>query len=236
MDWFSMETLAALFSILMIDIVLSGDNAIVIALASRNLPTEQQKKAIFWGTFGAIAIRVLLTAIVVLLLKIPFLQLAGGLLLIWIALKLLIEEKGHEIDPIKAGSNLRTAIQTIIFADVVMSLDNVLAVAGAARGHITLIIIGVAISIPIMVWGSRLILKMINRFPIIVQIGVAILAWTAGDMILKDRQVIEWFGSSMHILEWVLPITLIIAVLLIGNGIRRRTKKSLHKQVSESND
>lgn len=226
MEIFTLEGMTALLSILMIDIVLSGDNAIVIALASRNLPKEQQKKAIFWGTAGAILIRVILTIFVLFLLKVPFLQLIGGILLLWIAYKLLADDKDAHISSVKSSSNLAAAIRTIIFADLVMSLDNVIAVAGAAKGHVPLIIIGIAISIPIMVWGSRLILRIMEKYPIILYIGVAILAWTGGDMILKDQKVQEWLAPSLDILKWVLPVASVILILLIGYISKKRHIRS----------
>lgn len=226
MEIFTLEGITALLSILMIDIVLSGDNAIVIALASRNLPKDQQKKAIFWGTGGAILVRVLLTVFVLFLLEIPFLQLIGGILLLWIAYKLLADDKDAHVSTVKGSKSLSAAIQTIIFADIVMSLDNVIAVAGAAKGHVPLIIIGIAISIPIMVWGSQLILRVMERYPIILYIGVAILAWTGGDMILKDKKVQEWLAPSLDILEWVLPIASVVLILLIGYISKKRHIRS----------
>lgn len=227
MEIFTTEGILALLSILMIDIVLSGDNAIVIALASRNLPKEQQKKAIFWGTGGAILVRVILTIFVLFLLEIPYLQLIGGILLLWIAYKLLTDDK-HEDDvsTIKGSRSLGVAIRTIIFADIVMSLDNVIAVAGAAKGHVPLIIIGIAISIPIMVWGSQLILRIMERYPVILYIGVAILAWTGADMILKDEKVHGWVGASLDLLEWVLPIASVVLILLIGYIQKKRHMRS----------
>lgn len=217
MDFFTVETLWALFSIVMIDLVLSGDNAIVIALASRNLPPHQQNQAIFWGTAGAIIIRVLLTIVVFFLLKIPYLQLIGGVLLLWIAYSLLTEDDQDEQgEKIKAGKTLFAAIQTIVFADLIMGLDNILAIAGAAHNQLILIIIGLAISIPIMIWGSKLILKIMERFPIIIQLGVAIIAWTAGDMVLNDPRVKNWVGASIHYLEWVLPASCVLLVLGAG--------------------
>lgn len=226
MEIFTVEGIIALLSILMIDIVLSGDNAIVIALASRNLPKDQQKKAIFWGTGGAIVVRVILTIFVLFLLKIPFLQLVGGILLLWIAYKLLADDKDEHVSAVKSTNTLAAAIKTIIFADIVMSLDNVIAVAGAAKGHVPLIIIGIAISIPIMVWGSQLILRIMERYPIVLYIGVAILAWTGGDMILKDKKVREWVAPSVDLLEWVLPIASVILILLIGYFSKKRHIRS----------
>ncbi|WP_043932153.1 TerC family protein, partial [Bacillus sp. EB01] len=176
MELFSPEFWAALGSLIIIDLVLAGDNAIVIGLAARNLPKKQQKQAIIWGTVGAIVIRATATILVVYLLEIPGLRLIGGLLLLVIAYKLLTEESGHEV---KAQTTFWGAIWTIIVADALMGLDNVLAVAGAADGHPLLVILGLLISIPIVVWGSTIILKWMERFPIIITIGAAVLAYTA---------------------------------------------------------
>lgn len=183
MEFLSNEFLWALISIVFIDLVLAGDNAIVIGMAARNLPPEQQRKAIVWGTAGAIAIRLLSTLVVVWLLKIPALMVAGGVLLLWIALKLLIEKKNHEVG---ASDNLFSAVKTIVIADGVMGIDNVIGVAGLAHGDMTLIIIGVLITIPIVIWGSTAFIKLIERYPVIVYLGGAILAWTAGGMIAGD--------------------------------------------------
>lgn len=183
MDLFSIEFFTALLSIVVIDLVLAGDNAIVIGLAARNLPKEQQKKVIIWGTVGAIVIRAIATMLVVYLLKIPGLLLVGGIILIWIAYKLITEEDGHEV---QSGDSIWAAIRTIIIADAVMGLDNVLAVAGAAHGSFLLVILGLLISIPIVVWGSTIILKFIEKYPFIILVGAAVLAWTAAKMIVKE--------------------------------------------------
>lgn len=222
MDLFSVQALSAVLSIIMINLILSGDNAVVIALASRNLPGNLRNKAIFWGTFGAVVVRVILTIAILWLMKIPFMQLFGGILLVWIAYKLLAEEENHDETNIKGSKSLLRAIQTIIVADLVMSLDNVLAIAAAAEGHIPLIILGIAISIPIMVFGSTLIMKLMERFPIIIQVGVAILAYTAGEMILDDKKVHDWIAPNLDFLEWVIPLGLIVLVLFFGNLAKRK--------------
>lgn len=204
---------SALLAIVVIDLVLAGDNAIVIGLAARNLPKVQQKKVIFWGTFGAIAIRSLLTLAVVWLLKIPGLLLFGGLMLIWIAYKLLVEEKDH--GNLQAGQNLWAAVKTIIIADTVMGLDNVLAVAGAAHGSFLLVVLGLLISVPIVVWGSTLILKWIERYPAIIYIGSAVLAWTATKMIV-DEPFLKGFFEENSLLKWGLTIAIVAGVLILG--------------------
>ena len=191
MDLFSPEFLSALAAIVVIDLVLAGDNAIVIALAARNLPKRLQTRAIFWGTFGAIAVRSAMTLVVVWLLKIPGLLLAGGLLLIWIAYKLVApkQDDGHAVDP---AASFWGAMKTIVVADAVMGLDNVLAVAGAAQGSYALVVLGLLISVPIVIWGSTLILKWVERFPAIIYVGAAVLAWTAAKMVASEPLIQEY--------------------------------------------
>ena len=185
MELFSAGFFSALLAIIIIDLVLAGDNAIVIALAARSLPAHLRRKAILWGTFGAIAVRTAMTLVVVWLLKIPGLLLLGGALLVWIAWKLLADnqDEGHEIS---AAGTFWGAMKTIVVADAVMGLDNVLAVAGAAHGSFALVVIGLLVSIPIVIWGSQLILKYVERYPGIIYIGGAVLAWTAAKMIVSE--------------------------------------------------
>jgi len=189
------QFVSALLAIIVIDIVLAGDNAIVIALAARALPARLQKRAIVWGAVGAIAVRSLMTVIVVWLLKIPGLMLAGGLALIWIAHRLLTpdESGGDEHSP--AATTFWGAMRTIVIADAVMGLDNVLAVAGAAHGSVLLVVAGLVISIPIVVWGSTLILHWIERFPALLYVGGAVLAWTAAKMIADEPLYQAWLDE-----------------------------------------
>ncbi len=210
-------------NIIILDLVLSGDNAVVIGMAARNLPAEQRKKAILLGTAVAIVLRAALTMIATYLLKVPLLMTVGGLLLLWIAVKLLIEkdDKHADVSPV---NSLRSAIKTIIIADVVMSLDNVLAVAGAAHGNVFLVIFGLALSIPIIMWGSKLIATIMNKFPWIVYIGAAILGYTAGDLIVGDKYVKDWITIDM--IEKVIPIVLAVAVLVVGMIVRKRMETS----------
>ncbi|MFB9761039.1 TerC family protein [Ectobacillus funiculus] len=220
MDLFSPEFFSALLAIIVIDLVLAGDNAIVIGLAARRLPKDQQKKVIIWGTVGAIGIRALATLVVVSLLKIPGLLLIGGLLLLWIAYKLLTDEKGHDV---KEGNNFWEAIRTIIIADALMGLDNVLAVAGAAHGSFMLVILGLIISVPIVVWGSTLILKFVERFPIIITLGAAVLAWTASKMIVEEPFLKPYFANP--IIKYGFELLVVAAIVLAGT----LKKKSSHK-------
>ena len=195
MEILSAQFLSALVAIVIIDLALAGDNAIVIALAARALPRDLQRKAIIWGTVGAIAVRVVMTMAVVWLLGIPGLMLAGGLVLVWIAYRLLkpADEGGHEI---KQAAGFWGAMQTIVIADAAMGLDNVLAVAGAAHGSFLLVVLGLIISIPIVIWGSTLVLRLLERFPWIIQIGVAVLAWTAAKMMISEPLVKDFFAAQ----------------------------------------
>src|SRR5882724_8331460 len=185
---------AALGSIILANIVLSGDNAVVIALAARALPPEQQRKAIFWGSAAATVIRIGLTVIAVEMLKWPYLKVVGALLLLYIGISLLSEDSGEE-DGHKEIGSMSAAVRTILIADLVMSLDNVLAVAAAAKGNTPLLVIGLAVSIPLIIFGSTLLLKVMERFPIIITLGAALLGFLAGEMLLTDPAVTERFGS-----------------------------------------
>jgi YjbE family integral membrane protein len=211
--------LSDLLTIVLLDLVLAGDNAIVIALAARNLPRALQKRAVIWGTLGAIAVRIVLTVIVVYLLGLPGLMLAGGLLLLPIAWKLLKPGQGDHGRPPPAGS-FWSALRTIVLADVLMGLDNVLAIAGAAKGHMGLVVAGLLISIPLVVWGSTLILRLIERFPVIVYAGAAAIAWTAGRMISHEALWREWFdahGAMKRVLEIGLAL-----LICLGSYLRNR--------------
>ncbi|EIT83955.1 integral membrane protein [Fictibacillus macauensis ZFHKF-1] len=203
----------SLLQILLINIVLSGDNAVVIALACRNLQERHKNKAIFFGTFGAIFLRIALTFVAVYLLRIPFLNFAGGLLLLWIAVNLL---RGDDDENIEGQSSLSGAIRTIIIADLVMSIDNIVAVAGAANGNITLIILGLIISIPLIIWGSQVLMRIMDRFPIIILLGAALLGYTAGEMMLKDQAVGRFLDNMPWNVNLFLPIILAVLVVLVG--------------------
>lgn len=196
MEFASPEFWAAVAAIIMIDLVLAGDNAIVIGLAARNLPADLQKKAVFWGAIGAVFVRVLLTTLVVWLLKIPGFLVAGGLALLWIAHGLVADEGGGESEEnIVPAVGFRQAIQTIIVADTIMGVDNVLAVAGAAHGSLMLVIFGLIVSIPIVMLGSTLILKAVERWPIIITLGAAVLGWTAAKMVTSEAFLKDFFNE-----------------------------------------
>lgn len=223
MDLFQTEMITALLSIVIIDLVLAGDNAIVIGLAARNLPKQDQKKVIFWGSFGAIVIRTIATLVVVWLLKIPGLLLVGGVLLLWIAYKLLVEEKKHDV---KSGVSTWAAIRMIIVADALMGLDNVLAVAGASEGSPLLVILGLLISVPIVVWGSTIILKFVDRFPIIITIGAGVLAWTASKMIVGEPFLSIYFSNSF--VKYGLEAVIVVAVVALGIWKKNKSKEVSH--------
>lgn len=220
MEWFSLDFFLSLFSIIIIDLVLAGDNAIVIGMAARNLPKKQQKHAILWGTLGAIVIRSLATVFVVWLLKIPGLLLVGGILLIWIAYQLLVEKK-QDHDSVESVTSIGAAIRTIIIADTVMSLDNVLAVAGAAHGNFILVVLGLLISVPIIIWGSRLFIKLADRFPLIIYLGGGVLAWTAAKMITDEKLLQSWMDEPL--LKWGITVLIVAGVLTLGTLKNRKT-------------
>ncbi len=194
---FSPAWLSALVTIVVIDLVLAGDNAIVIGLAARNVPRELQRRVVLWGTAGAIVVRALLTLVVVWLLKIPAFLLIGGIALVYIGWKLTqADESNHSIE---AGTSMRSAIQTIIVADAVMGVDNVLAVGGAAQGSMLLVVIGLAVSIPIVVWGSTLVLRWVERYPAILWLGAAVLGWTAAKMIASEPLIRPWLDAHASV-------------------------------------
>jgi YjbE family integral membrane protein len=210
-----------LLQIIFLDLILSGDNAIVIAMAARNVPKDLQKRAILIGTGGAIGLRLLFAAIIVPLLKIPLIGAVGGLMLVWIAYKLLADNHDPGDNP-QGGATVWSAVKTIIIADAVMSLDNVLALAGVAHEFVP-IMIGVLISIPIIIWGSSFIMKAMEKFPIIIYAGAAMLAWSAGKMIVEDK-IIGGFVPSTA-LHLAVQVILTIAVVGIGYMKNKKMKK-----------
>ncbi len=208
-EFLSAGFLSALFAIVLIDLVLAGDNALIIGLVARNLPKNTQRRVIFWGTFGAIAVRAVMAILVVYILDLPGFMLAGGLALVWIARKLLTpEEQGSESHLVKGpATSFAGAIRTIVIADAVMGVDNVLAIGGAASGSVLLIVLGLAISVPIIVWGSQLVIRLVDRFPSVVLLGGAVLAWTGYSMVVREPLLASWFAGH--------PATKLVAVILI---------------------
>jgi YjbE family integral membrane protein len=224
MEFFSAAWWSALLAIILIDLVLAGDNAIVIALAARNLPQHLQKKAILWGTVGAIAVRSVMTVAVVWLLQIPGLMLVGGLGLLWIAYKLLADDgSGKDHGPVAA--TFWGAMKTIVVADALMGIDNVLGVAGAAHGAFDLVIIGLLVSVPIVVFGSTVVLKLVERFPVIIQAGAAVLAFTAAKMIVDEPLLDAVFDVHAPV-RWIAYTAAIAGVLAAGRWAARRQPPS----------
>ena len=232
MELFSSPWWSALLAIILIDLVLAGDNAIVIALAARNLPPHLQKKAIAWGTVGAIAVRSVMTVGVVWLLKIPGLMLVGGLGLLWIAYKLLADQGNKDHDG-PVANTFWGAMKTIVVADALMGVDNVLGVAGAAHGSFDLVVIGLVISVPIVVFGSTLVLKLVERFPVIIQIGSAVLAFTAAKMVVSEQLLGGIYGGPAslpadslrhNVAEWSTYALSVAGVLGAGWWVTRKSK------------
>jgi len=208
----------AVLQIIAIDILLGGDNAVVIALACRNLPEKQRKLGIFWGVFGAIALRVVITIFAVTLLAIPFLKIVGAILLLWIGLKLVMPQEGEGEHNIDASASLMGAIKTIIVADFVMSLDNVIAVAAAAKDSTALIVFGLVVSVPIIVWCNTFILKMMERYPVIIVLGGGLLGYIAGDMFVRDPVLKDWMDANLAWMRDYHIAGIIGAVLVIAVG------------------
>ena len=226
------QFLSALLAIIVIDIVLAGDNAIVIALAARSLPAHLQKRAIVWGAIGAIGVRSLMTVIVVWLLKMPGLLLAGGLLLLWIAYRLLLPDDGEGGGHGPAATTFWGAMRTIVIADAVMGLDNVLAVAGAAHGSYLLVVTGLAISVPIVVWGSTLVLRLVDRFPTVVYVGAGVLVWTAVKMISGESLLRPWLEASPALAAALfVAIPLVLWIGFVRN--HRRFESRIHARLAE---
>ena len=236
LEFFQTLNWSSVFQIILIDILLGGDNAVVIALACRNLPQKTRMQGILWGTAGAIILRVILIAFAVTMLQIPFLKIVGGLLLFWIGIKLLIpEDDSHNVS---GGSTLMAAIKTIIIADFVMSLDNVIAIAAAAQradeGHqLGLVIFGLLVSVPIIVWGSTIVLKLIDRFPIVITIGGGLLGWIAGGMLFSDVATQRYLVMPTSLANYQTELTYAaeiigaVVVVLVGLTLARR-KKAAH--------
>lgn len=215
--------------IIMIDILLGGDNAVVIALACRQLPVRQRLKGILWGTAGAIVLRVILIAFALTLLQVPYLKLVGAALLLWIGVKLLASQE-EEHSNIQGSDKLWAAVKTVIVADLVMSIDNVIAIAGAAasareKHQLTLVIFGLLVSVPIIIWGSQLILKLMDRFPVIIKAGGMLLGWIAGTMVHSDPAVLDWLPQTV-VWNYGLGAAGALAVSLMGATLKRRIQKT----------
>jgi YjbE family integral membrane protein len=227
MDFGTTQFWVALLQIIAIDIVLGGDNAVVIGLACRRLPPHQRRLGILWGMAGAIGLRVVLIMFAVTLLAVPYLKIIGAVLLLWIGTKLLLpepDEGGHNIE---AGTTLAAAIKTIIVADAVMSLDNVIAIAGAAGDSKFLVVFGLLLSIPIIMLGSQLVIKLMDRFPVVIVAGGALLGWIAGGMLVTDVATVDWFEQSVPGAQWIGPaigagFVVVLGKLLAARMLTRR--------------
>jgi len=221
MDLSSPDFWFAVLQIIAIDLVLSGDNAVVIALACRNLPAEQRRRGVLYGVIGAIGLRVALTAFAAGVLGYPYLKLIGGLLLLWIGVKLLLptDDEGHNI---KGADNLWGAVRTIVVADLVMSLDNVVAVAAASRDSVMLLLFGLAVSIPLIVWTSQLFMRLMDRFPFIVVLGAGLLGYVAGGMLVSDPLFKDWFGERLTDAQYVIGAVGAGLVMAVGTWLARR--------------
>ncbi len=214
---------ADVLKIIAIDLLLSGDNAVVIALACRNLPKEQRKQGIIFGMAGAVLLRVVLTFFAVSLLSVPYVKLVGALLLVWIGVKLILPDDEHNEGNVKADTRLIGAVRTIIVADFVMSLDNVLGVAAAAKGNAILLVMGLLISIPLIAWSSQLVLKLIDRFPYFIYAGGALLGYVAGEMLVAELLGLARFAPLLEAVpHWLVPAGLAMLVLAIGKYLALR--------------
>lgn len=210
-------------SIVLLDIVLAGDNALVIALAVRSLPPKQQLWGRVFGTLGAVGLRLIFIAAITWLLGVPLLRFVGGLVLVWIAVKLVLQSPGEE-GKVREGTTLKEAIGIIILADVVMSFDNVMAISAAARGDLVLVVFGLLLSLPLVVWGSGLLARLMNRFPLIIWLGGGVLGWVAVKMMLDDPMVIEWLGHALaHTLHHIAPFVLGAVIAGLGWWFARGT-------------
>jgi YjbE family integral membrane protein len=222
MDFSSPAFWIAVLQIIAIDILLGGDNAVVIALACRRLPEAQRRKGIFWGVVGAIGLRVVLIFFALQLLALPYLKLIGALLLFWIGVKLLLPEEGEGHGNVEGSTTLAGAIKTIVVADAVMSLDNVIAVAGAADGSMALVVFGILVSIPIVVWGSQLVLRLMDRYPVVITLGGALLGWIAGTMMLTDVGVERSIGEQPAAFRYAAGVAGALLVVAIGRMLAAR--------------
>src|SRR5689334_6627775 len=222
-DLFTAQFLISVLEIILINILLSGDNAVVIALACRNLPDKLRRKGILWGVLGAIVLRIILTFFAMSLLDYPWLKLIGAALLIWIGIKLIVGEE-HVEHEVKASDRLISAVWTILIADLVMSLDNVMAVTAAAKGDLALIIFGLVISIPLVIFGSQIIMRLIERLPLLVPAGGGLLGYIAGDLATDDPVAAPWIEAHVPLVDWLAPIVGMAVVVVPGLWLARRRR------------
>ena len=225
MDISSPQFWLAALQIIYINILLSGDNAVVIALACRDLPPAQRRWGIIWGAAGAIVLRIILTIFAVTLLTLPWLKIVGGVLLLWIGIKLILQEEDGDQE-VQASDRLWSAVRTVIVADLVMSVDNVLGVAAAAKGSVVLLVFGLVVSIPLVIAGSQIILKLIERFPWIILAGGGLLGWIAGKMVVEDSAIAPWVHANAEWLDWAAPVAGVAIVIGGARWLTRRTAAS----------
>lgn len=224
MDIYSIEFLTALLAIILIDLVLAGDNALLIGMVAKNIPEKDQRKVILLGAIGAIGVRIIFTMIAVKLLEINGLLLVGGVLLTYISIKLILSENETDLHPAKRS--FWGAIGTILLADFLMGIDNIIAVAGAAQGEYILVIIGLIISIPLIIWGSTFVIRLIDRFPIVIFIGAGILAWTAAKMIVNDVYITPYINGQSILLFELLTVSFVLSIGFISKKIVRAKTKT----------
>jgi YjbE family integral membrane protein len=227
-EFLSGELAARFLGVLAIDLILSGDNAVVIALAVRQLEGKTRRRAIFWGAFGAVALRLFFAAIITYLLRIPLIQAVAALLLIWIAWRLVFDSPGGEEDDeeVEAGGSIWQAIKIIIVADAVMSLDNVVALVGVSGGNLWLLVFGLALTIPLIIWGSTILSSLMDRFPWLVYVGSGILIYVAVEMFFKDRIIEDYAGEVIHGFEWAIGLTLTALFVAFAAFWVRRSRRS----------
>ena len=224
----------ALLQIMLINVVLSGDNAVVIALACRKLSPVHQKQAFLWGSVGVVVLMVVLTIFVVFLLSLPYLEIVGSAMLIWIGVKLLVAEDEGDDGKVEEKATLAAAIRTIIIADMIMSLDNVLAMAAAAKGHTWMLIAGLVITVPVILFGSALLMKLMERFPIVVIIGAALIGWVAGEMVISDPAIKDWVDANASFLHTASPIACAAFVIAAGKLLERTHAKRRSETIAAS--
>ncbi|MBP1932877.1 TerC family protein [Ammoniphilus resinae] len=223
-----LEFYLAFINIIIIDLVLSGDNAVVVGMASRKLPPKQRKQAILWGTLGAVILRIFLTGMATWLMAVPYIKIVGGILLVWISIKLLIQQEEHSSIP--SGKNIWEAVKIIIVADFVMSLDNVLAIGGAAKGNLFLVVFGLALSVPLLMWGSSIVATWMNEYPILIYFGSGVLSFTALTMVLEDSMVQGMMQNIKIVPYWdtILPL-IITAIILFAGKIWRTNMFTIYR-------
>jgi YjbE family integral membrane protein len=220
-----------LIEIVWINVLLSGDNAVVIALACRSLPPKQQTWGMILGTVPAVVLRIVFALAIVYVMQVPYLKLVGGLLLFWIAVKMMLPEAEPTENSVGDASTLFAAVRTIVIADIVMSLDNVIAIAAAARGHTGLMVIGLAISMPMIIFGSAVVLKLLTRFPVLVMAGGALLGYIAGQVVIGDPALAAWIGESAGFLDVAVPVTGAVLTLVLGRGLTQVAGTRRRKQI-----